>query len=258
MDDNVWPVVIAALSGLLGAFIGGAVPAWYNRKNALLDRQLKYAELDKTSSYRLGDALARLQSDELGVRMGALFELKKLGLASPEEQENIVRVLGPFIRRGIENQPDDDVFLAAEMTSLFYDQTKQRINLDQLQASGIFLRNIRFQGTILRDAKFLDARLNNANFQDAHLRLANFSDANLSGANFSGADLGCADFQGADLGWADFQKAEFFSTDLRGAKLKWVKNLTAEQLLEAKIDENTQLDPDLRAELDALRAQQDD
>ena len=58
----------------------------------------------------------------------------------------------------------------------------------------------------------------------------------MDGIKLKGANLKYADLQGADLGTA--------------------KNLTAEQLLKARIDDSTKLDPDLRAEYERLKAEQ--
>ena len=50
--------------------------------------------------------------------------------------------------------------------------------------------------------------------------------------------------------------ASFRKADLRGADLRDAQNLTAEQILDAIIDDTTLLDPDVRAEYDRLKAAQ--
>ena len=259
------------VSGLFGASLGAIVTFFLNRKTARLDRQLKNTELDKASSYRFGDAVARLQSDSLGVRMGAIYELKKLGKDSSEDQEIIVRILGPYIRTRIEGEerltnllarPNVDVFLACEIVSHFFvENSENKINLATIKASDLSLYDIELHGANLFNARFQGASLSKAELQKANLSMSILEKAHLTDANLSQADLTFAhlqeamlydaNLQEADLLGANLQKAKLSGTDLRGAK-----NLTAAQLLEAIVDDTTQLDPELRAEYDRLKAEQ--
>jgi len=237
MADSILDAIIPAASGLLGALLGSIVPFLLNRKVSRAEYELKLAELDKTSSYRFGEAVARLQNDSLGVRMGALFELKKLGLESKTDQEIIVQILSPFIKEhmkpqhllesehflGDRQRPDWDVYIACEMAALFFMDTNCMISLAFLQASGLDLYKFSLDG------------------------------ARLQAADFRGTILRRAKLKGVDLDRAKLQGANFTA----GADLRGAKNLTAAQLLEAIIDDTTKLDPDLRAEYDRLKAEQD-
>jgi len=68
----------------------------------------------------------------------------------------------------------------------------------------------------------------------AFVRRIDLSGASLRGANLSGADATNANFRSAD-----FAGAILKDTVLRGADLTGAKNLTAEQLAEATIDDLT-------------------
>lgn len=69
---------------------------------------------------------------------------------------------------------------------------------------------------------------------------------NLSGANLSWANLSRADFSNADFRGANFEGANIDGTILHGADLTDVRNLTAEQLARARIDDRTKLPHDLQ------------
>jgi uncharacterized protein YjbI with pentapeptide repeats len=81
----------------------------------------------------------------------------------------------------------------------------------------------------------------------AFIRRTDLSHANLERANLAGADATNAIFRGAN-----FKDADLTGTVLKGADLREAKNLTAEQLAQAIIDENTLL-PDYLTREDLLR-----
>jgi len=202
-------------------------------------------------------AIEHLRDESLAIRMGALFELRKLGLEDEKLQVDIVRIIHPLIQKGIETQeflvpsnhyyvdllqPKDDIFLTCEIISWFSNPTAQNISLNKLQAENIDLALIQLR----------HASLQYANFRGAYLELADLSGAYLRFADFHGAYLKDTDLNGANLGCVDFEEADLIYADLRGAK-----ELIPEQLLNAKNVEKALLDPDLRAEYDRLKAEQD-
>jgi len=205
-------------------------------------------------------AIEHLKDESLAIRMGALFELQKLGLENEDLQEIIVRILNPFIREGIENKdlllpsrswngllrPKEDVFLACEIASLFWEQTNISLTLHRLHAEKLDLSGIMLKGALIT----------NANFQESHLATAQFEGSTIGGANLLYTNLVAANLQKTALSWTNFQEAGLGFANFSGADLKNAKNLTAAQLLRAHIDETTLLDPDLRAEYDRLKAEQ--
>jgi len=201
---------------------------------ALIDRR-------SARSNRFTSAIEHLKDDSLSIRMGALFELKKLGLESRQEQTDIVRILSPFVRKGIETKdnllppkferklkrPNEDIFLACEIASLFWEKSKCSIQLVDLQAEQIDVARIHLKGANLRNANFIRTRL-----FEAHL-------------------------EGANLEVVDCTDTELWSAHLVGTDFKHAWNLTAMQLLKANISNRTHLDPDLRAEYDRLIAERE-
>jgi len=161
--------------------------------------------------------------------------------------------------------PEPDVYLAGEILSRLYERYDCSADLTGLEATSLFLEGIQLQGAKLKYANLQNAILKEANLQetdleDANLQYAFLEKANLQGANFWGANLIDADLQGANLQGANLitanlQGANLDSAKLPGADLGSVQNLTAEQLLEAIIDDTTLLDDDLRAEYEALMAE---
>ena len=234
--------VVASTSTLLGVFTIGGAALIQLRKHIIFEEQSKL-ERDGKMSDRLTRAIENLHNkDSLAVREGALFELKRLGLDFPQEQENIVRILGPFIREGIEGvprneddkklplpRPADDVFIACEIVSLFYNKTGYRVELQGLKAEKLNLYHIQLQGAGLWKAQLQGAGLLNAQLQ--------------------GADLFKTQLQGADLLNAQLQEADLFFAQLKGAN-----GLCAKQLLYARHVEAADLDDDLRAEYNRLKA----
>jgi len=223
---------------------------------------------------RFSYAIEHLKDESLAIRMGALYELKKLGVDDEGLQENIVRILGPFIREGIENKelltrnryalliadddglpplenPNTDIYLACEITSLFWEQTGHSVSLTYLKAEGINFGSIQLKGATLAGAQLKGSNLYFAQLQETSLLHANLQGAFLNCANLKGASLMAVNaqeamFNGASLeetefGFADLRDADFSGAHLQGTDLSFANNLTVEQLIVANIDEHTHL-----------------
>lgn len=78
-----------------------------------------------------------------------------------------------------------------------------------------------------------------ASFLRADLRGTEIEWAELAGADFRGAQLSGVLFCRADLTEARFATATLMAADLRGANLTGARELTAQQLSQARTDENT-------------------
>ena len=221
---NWWqavPTIITAFVAVIGIAVS-CLTYLSQRATTIEDREAqRLADRNNRFTY----AIEHLKDESLAIRMGALFELKKLGLEDEELQENIVRILNPFIREGIENKdlfqlprkengfprPNDDIPLACEIASTFVSQSRFFFYLVYLKAPGV-----------------------------------NLGEFELNNANLYGADL-----QGASFNYTHLQRADLRYADLRGSLF-----LTTDQLLDAIVDDTTLLDPDLRAEYDRLKAEQ--
>jgi len=122
----------------------------------------------------------------------------------------------------------------------------QEANLSAANLQGASLHRANLQGAFLGDAQLQGADLSSANLQGASLPFANLQGANLLGAGLQGASLREANLQEALLGGAMLRIGMSmvgvgFGTNLRGATLTNVMNLTQEQLNRACVDEHTEL-----------------
>ena len=236
---------------------------------ALTQKTIKAQEKDSQRE-RFTSALAQLKDDSLNIRLDALNELKQLGLNSPQEQEKIVRALSSFISERIKKEdylspkmeeglpiPNDDVFDAGKIVSLFYTQTGCRADLAGLKAKGIDLSSLQLQGADLRFAQLQGAVLRNANLREANLNEANLREASLHFADLQKAQLSRADLRGAELGVANLEMAYLSTANLKKADFYGALNLSVYQLLNAEIDGTTRFDTELRAEYNRLKAERD-
>ncbi|MDR2686287.1 MAG: pentapeptide repeat-containing protein [Oscillospiraceae bacterium] len=258
---------IVAISGILLSY-----------QTFLLNAEERAVQRKAASNNRFTYAIEHLKNESLAIRMGALFELKKLGLEDEALQENIARILGPFIREGIENEdllfrtkgrkaePNDDTVIACEIVSLFGEQIEYTLPLVNLQAEwmlfeGVHMQRADLSGANLENAVFRSVHLQDSDFSSANLKETSFDYSNLKGAKFFGNAEGvsfyCSNLEGAsficnlknafflnaNLEGAGFrgnvEGADFTNANLRGASFLLCDGLTVEQLLEAFIDDTT-------------------
>lgn len=218
-------------------------------------------------SNRFTYAIEHLNSDSFAIRMGALYELKKLALEDEGLQEGIVRILRPYIRDGIENRellppklyedsprPQEDVFLACEITSLIYEQSGYVLSLDSLRLENLDLSGICLKGADLSRSNLDGANLSSAQLQEADFFLCYFRGASFWRAQLKDATIYESSFEKASFNEANLEGVSFVRISLFEASLIGAEGLTAEQLLTADPDDTTELDPELRAEYERLKA----
>ena len=138
----------------------------------------------------------------------------------------------------------------------FYEANLSFTNLDD---ANLYMAT--FYGATLRGVSLRRATMNFVLLAYAKLEEALLEEALLFKAHLNFASLKNADFKKVFLEGADFEKAIFdgvnlTDADLKGANLRDAKNLTAEQLLEAKNVDTAQFDPELRAEYECLKVEQ--
>ncbi len=85
------------------------------------------------------------------------------------------------------------------------------------------------------------ANLARANFEATRIGKADLRNCNFVEARFAGADMSGANFKGSD-----FSHADLTACNLEGANLDHCRNLTCEQLLSARINQETIVDDTLR------------
>lgn len=116
-----------------------------------------------------------------------------------------------------------------------------RIRATMFSPTRFALSCLDFRGAFLPGAFLSDAKLSGTD-----LTLTILYRADLSGADLSRANLTKADLTRADLADADLSHAELFDAELRGANLTTVRNLTQDQIDDARGDATTKLPKSLR------------
>ncbi len=108
------------------------------------------------------------------------------------------------------------------------------------------------RATLFR-ANFTEADLSGVNFKKARLYRVNLTRAKVYSANLTKADLDSANLSNANLFGTNFKKANLSDADLSGAFLSRTKNLTQEQINEAKGNEKTMLPDGLKRPKDWIK-----
>jgi uncharacterized protein YjbI with pentapeptide repeats len=117
-------------------------------------------------------------------------------------------------------------------------------SLDRAKCKGANFNFANLSGAFLNFSKLMEAKFISTKFIKAHLIRANLSETDLSGAEFKGAVLNSTNFTGADLKDAKFDGANLTSANFKGAK-----NLTVDQLAEAKTLRYAQFDQELEKQI---------
>ena len=231
---------------------------------------------------RFKNAIEHLGNESPSVRMGGIYALHHIAQDVEEYRKRVFEILCAHIRetttqerykpRKIQideknskefSEPSVEVESILKLLFCKLPQSKTYeglcANLDHanLVRANLMVSNIQkasFFSVNLQDTYFFYSNLHNANFSFSDLRTANFSYANLQGAIFSETNLQDANFtnaklQGAILFETNLQDANFTNANLQGAGLSGAKNLTAEQLSEAKILYKAKLPDGMEAEI---------
>ncbi len=196
-------------------------------------------------------AITQLGDENLSIRLGGIYALKKIAEENPESYKDVVgNTLQAFIRSTSKYElTGEEVSECINKDELKekVDELNRKLIKDDIAAAlaslvGIGIKKISLSNTVLNGCN-----LKKANLEGANLVSANIKWANLEGAILYGADLYWAKLEGANLKGAKLGGANLESAVLRGAK-----NLTVHQLLDARSIGDIRLDFDLQEELDKV------
>lgn len=233
---------------MLDVVLFGVLIVWLNKRREKSFRIQNY--LEQLEDFRYW------KSDEgVNRKVGILRRLQKLHHALPVL--NRYELPGAYLK--------DADFRQAQVSQTNLSQAFL-LNAD---LSGAQLEESVFEKAYLENARFVDAKLRNcylgwvdlrsadlsrADLRCCNLELAILWNANLREANLEGANLEKADLTQCDLaqafcmnarfGQANLAQANLEGADLRAADLRQAQNLSADQISNAIIDENTQLPPE--------------
>jgi hypothetical protein len=230
-----------------GAFVVGA-GLLYTARNYRLSRRGQVTE-------RFANALERLASAELYVRIGGVHALEQVMRNSASHHDDVMQVLAAFIRNrapaarepdshrwmhpvtasdNLPPQPELDIQAALTAIAQRPHRREHRlINLKGLHLVGADLNDADLVGVYLNGANLTGGRFFGANLTGARLIGANLTDANLSGARLAHAWLDDANLARAqfhrllvgvwwrrtDLTKANLSGANLTDVDLRNVRL---------------------------------------
>ena len=215
------PLAVCAGLFAVGALLGAA-------QNSILSRRMLKLTRQRPVTGQYASTIEKLGSDQLHVRIGAIYALERVARDSAADYPAVMGVLTAFILEH-SREPWARVWpdVQAAVTVIGRRTQERDIRpIDLIGASIAFadLRGAFLSGAFLSGANLIRANLHGAdlpraNLSGAFLSGANLIRANLHGANLHGADLHGADLHGADLHGADLHGADLHGADLHGANL---------------------------------------
>lgn len=272
-------LTITGLGALLAApFV--LIRAWINERQAqTAERQAATAESGQITD-RFTKAIDQLGSEQMAVRLGAIYALERIAEDSERDHIPIMETLCAFIRenanrdvdtgkmREIADLPDELRPDWKALTEEERDDARKKIRehfgparplrADVQAAFAVIGRRREQRRRMERERKpepfRLDFRranlqgldLSGLDFAHADLRETRLEGASLRGAKMEGADLTMARMEGANLKWANLRSANLWDcyiarTSLRSADLRETTNLTQAAVKSAFGDRETQL-----------------
>ncbi|MFC9585843.1 pentapeptide repeat-containing protein [Streptomyces yangpuensis] len=217
----------ALISGLRAALVAAVAAIGTGAAVAYTARTYRLARRGQVTD-RFAEALERLGSSEMYVRIGGVLALEMIVVDEPNHATHAAQVLGQFVRdraparresslrRGsstLRESPDTDIQAALLALTRFESRTyvdgREILNLERLHLCGADLRG----------ADLTKANLSGANLAHADLRRAVLTEADLKDAILTEAKLHEANVVSADLRRADLTGTKFLHADLTDAKL---------------------------------------
>lgn len=242
LQNNLNTSVFQLISGLFFAITASI--AWLNLK----------ATEDKQITERFAKAIEQLGSQDLQVRIGAIYSMERLAKDSPRDHWTVMEVLTSFIKsksfkqesviipnlENLQNKSRDTI--TQSVLQKIQQEQQIKITIDIQAALTVISRRNHNQdpkdkyldishcdirGADLRKAKLNKADLTNtnlsrANLEDAELSEAKLQNSDLTHAWLNKANLKRANLHLAKLNAAQLQEAQLQKTDLTGAEIKSV------------------------------------
>ncbi|MBD1841559.1 pentapeptide repeat-containing protein [Coleofasciculus sp. FACHB-501] len=193
-------------------------------------------------------SINQLGSENIQVRISAIYALERIAEDSPRDHWRIMEILTAFVRVNAPRKegeqekrsrsiPDEDIQKA--LTVIGQRDSKkeppnQTLNLSKTDIRGANLNGANLQGANLDGANLQGVFFKGAKLQRVRLIKADLKQANLEGANLEGAELFGANLQGANLIEANLQDAGLDLTDLQETDL-WYTNFQWTRLRSAKL-----------------------
>ncbi|MEP0857985.1 pentapeptide repeat-containing protein [Trichocoleus sp. DQ-U1] len=216
-----------------------------NAKAALKNAE---AAQDKQITERFTKAVELLGHENISIRLGGIYALKRIAEDSEKDHWTIMEVLTAFVREKAplnkeeiqqDQSPKIPTDIQAALTvigqrNVEKDPNNQRLNLQNTDIRGANLYGANLQGALLNGANLQGALLNGAKLERAKLNEANLVGVKLFNANLEGAEVCDANLQEADLDRVNLQEADLWDTKLQWARIRKA-NLQKAKLCRAKL-----------------------
>ncbi|MBE7385200.1 MAG: pentapeptide repeat-containing protein [Leptolyngbya sp. SIO1E4] len=232
---------------------GGIAIFW----NIILSRKQLAASLDQNITNRFEQAVGYLGSENVTVRVGAIYAFERIARDSLKDHWTVMEVLMSFITEkcGHGNIADQDsksdfprdaqaAILVVGRRKMEFDHLGAIIRLNKVQLSGAIFSYLNFS-----NAHFIWSDLSGANFFMVDLKGANFYRAKLNKTVFYKASLCDAELIESDLRGADFRECDLTRAKLNRANLREAKGLSVEQVKLAHGWQEAFYDDDFRNQL---------
>ncbi|MFC8043353.1 pentapeptide repeat-containing protein [Nocardia sp. NPDC057353] len=252
--DRFRGITVAEIAGLVTALTAiGAV--LFTARSFEASRWQVELQRETQINDRYYKAVSQLGSENLDIRLGAIYSLERLAVDSPRDHWGVFSVLSAFVRThapagaacdSIEGvAPDIEAASTAIARRGYEEDGEARTRGEEIHSvdvagaclAGVLmvdvtLTNTDFRGSDLSglvvnsstiiDTDFDSADLRGAVLTDTDLRRTGFRAADLSGATFERCDLDEVGFQDADLRGASFRSTSLEGADVSGADLTGV------------------------------------
>jgi hypothetical protein len=210
---EVVKVSISAFGVLATIFAG--VGLYLTYQNSQAERQLN---TDRLVTDRFAKAVEQLGSNNIHIRLGAIYSLERIAKDSPRDHWTVMEVLTAYVRN---KSPLPKGWLD---TSVEKRKPLPEVETDVQSALTVIGRRERKNDPEDKRLDLTNSNLRNANLYGAWLERANLERANLDGAWLKGANLDDAWLDGANLdgAWLDganLERANLDDTWLKGAKI---------------------------------------
>ncbi|MEV0357883.1 pentapeptide repeat-containing protein [Nocardia sp. NPDC050697] len=267
MAERFRGITIAEIAGLVTALTAiGAV--LFTARSFEASRLQVETQRETQINDRYYKAVSQLGSENLDIRLGAIYSLERLAVDSPRDHWGVFSVLSAFVRTHAPAGaacdaigPDIEAASTAIARRGYEEDGEARTRGEEIHAvdiggtclAGVLMVDVTLTNTDFRGADLSGAVINSSgifdtNFDSADLRgvvmgdsdvwRSSFRGADLSGAVFERGELNEVGFQDADLNGAIFRATSLEHVDLSGADLTGV-DLTGVGVAGVKYDDRT-------------------
>lgn len=267
MGERFRGITIAEVAGLVTALTAiGAV--LFTARSFEASRLQVETQRETQINDRYYKAVSQLGSENLDIRLGAIYSLERLAVDSPRDHWGVFSVLSAFVRThapagascaGI--APDIEAASTAIARRGYEEDGEVRTRGEEIHSvnvagaclAGVFMvdvtvtntdfRGADLSGAVIDSSTIVDTRFDSADLRgmvlgDTDVGRTSFEGADLSGAVFDSGELNEVGFRNADLNGASFRSTSLEHVDLSGADLTGV-DLSGVGVAGVKYDDRT-------------------